>query len=312
MIEIGSYTPQFLLRGKAHIAACQCASCRAQTPFVTHAWNNHERHSALLNCDTVAREALFQQDAFALTKLMTTSESETSLDPWQNSVNQSCIFLLVEGDMSIQTRLHAIGVLLSRIARQEKAQSDLMLPVRLAIELLDMVAAGTLQESIQQMPALDQYKLAYLRRLAAVRVPLDIDAQAAMSLNLKQTELQVISDSFLIDALRAIEQSEPVDAFFDTYSDVFRHYFLYRCFHEVFPGAELAAYDLAFLDLSLDFFCSRSLCALLVQSGVELNPEIVAHLFAFWYRSGKASLGRDDHTDPLLIGFSLTGGGGHE
>lgn len=149
--------------------------------------------------------------------------------------------------------------------------------------------------------------LAYLRRLARVQMCFDLDSASSMSLNLRLTELQVISDGFLADALREIERSPAVEKFFAKHDCTWQNYFLYRCFHEVFPGAEPELYDLAFLDMCLDYFCLRSLCAILVSCDVELDEDVVSSLFSAWQCNGKASLGRDDHTDPLLIGFTLIG-----
>ncbi|KGV37867.1 putative queuine/archaeosine tRNA-ribosyltransferase [Burkholderia pseudomallei MSHR4012] len=307
MTEIGSYVPQFILRGKTRISQCQCASCRVRSPLVTHAWTNHVRQSALLQCETVSREALFERDAFELQTITADVGQDAELDAWQNGVNQACIYLLLEQGLSIPERLHAIGVLLSRVSHAGDAQRDPALPIAVVEELIGLAGHGVLQERVAQMPIIEQYKRAYLRRLARVRMCLDLDSTSSMLLNLKLTELQVISDGFLADALREFEQSRAVEKFFDKHDYVWQNYFLYRCFHEVFPGADPELYDLAFLDMCLDYFCLRSLCAILVSSQVDLDEDVVSSLFCAWQRNGKTSLGRDDHTDPLLIGFTLVG-----
>ncbi|AJY32496.1 putative queuine/archaeosine tRNA-ribosyltransferase [Burkholderia thailandensis 34] len=307
MTEIGSYVPQFILRGKTRISQCQCESCRARSPLVTHAWTNHVRHSALLQCETVSREALFERDAFELHTIAADPGQDEALDAWQNGVNQACIYLLIEQQLSIPERLHAIGVLLSRVARAGEAERDPAMPIAVVEELIELAGHGVLQARVAQMPIIDLYKYAYLRRLARVRMCFDLDSASSMSLNLRLTELQVISDGFLADALREIERSPAVEKFFAKHDCTWQNYFLYRCFHEVFPGAEPELYDLAFLDMCLDYFCLRSLCAILVSCDVELDEDVVSSLFSAWQCNGKASLGRDDHTDPLLIGFTLIG-----
>jgi lysine-N-methylase len=308
MTEIRSYMPQFLLNSKARISQCQCVSCRAQAPLVTHAWTNHVRHSALMQCETVSREALFERDAFDLHELTAEAGTDDTLDAWQNNVNQACICLLIAPGFSIEERLYAISIMLSRLSGVDAAARDADMPLRVVEELLGLAGQGVFQDHIGQIPPIEKYKLAYLRRLARVQMRVDLDAVASMSLNLRLTELQVISDGFLVDALRDIEQSVAVDQFFGTHDQVWTNYFLYRCYHEVFPGSEPLAYGPAALDLCLDYFSIRAFCALIAACDVDLDRDVVSSVFSAWQRGGKASLGRDDHSEPLLIGLSLIGG----
>ncbi|KVN02955.1 hypothetical protein [Burkholderia diffusa] len=305
MNEIESYIPHFIVHGRSRIAQCECASCRAQTPFVTNAWSNQVRHSAQIQCDSVSREALFERDAFKLHTQPSFPGDGEPLSAWQNNVNQSCINFLIVEDLSIEERLHATGVLLSRLSRDDLNESDASTPQSIGDELLTLAASGVIRQRFSQMPSIDRYKRDYLRRLAKVHLRVTPDPIASLAFNLKLTELQVMSDGFLEDVLREIESSRQVEAFFGKHGHVWTNYFLHRCFHDVFPGAARNAYDVMFLDLCLDLFCLRSLCAFLADSDVELTEESVSALFSAWHRGGKECLGRDDHVDPLLVGYSL-------
>ncbi|AOJ05974.1 tRNA-ribosyltransferase [Burkholderia mayonis] len=303
MTEIGSYIPHFILLGRPRISQCRCVSCREQPPLVTHAWANHVRHSALLQCDTVSREMLFAHDAFELHEEAAVPVDGAALDVWQNDVNQACIDLLIVDGLSIEERMYAIGVLLNKLSKGGGDGFETMRPFAMANELMQLALGGAFRTLFGQMPAISRYKASYLRRLAKIPFRVSLDEHASKSLNLKLTELMLMSDGFLDDALREIEGSNEVSIFFDKHDETWINYFLYRCFHEVFPAIEREAYGQLFLDLALDYFCVRSLCALLAND-VELDEDVVAALFAAWYRS-KGRLGRDDHVDPLLVGFSL-------
>lgn len=310
MNEIASYIPQFLVRGHARIDACQCAYCRDGTPCVARAWTNHVRHSAVMQCDSVAHEALFARDAFELHERMSEAGKAGALSVWRSSVNQACIYLLIAPGLTIRDRMHTIGVLLSRLARPDVNDDDVALPIEVAAELIDVAAQDVLHAQFRRVQVSDLYRRAYLRRLVKASIHLDVGAQAERTLNLKRAELQVLSDGFLSDALRSLEQSSEVDAFFGKHDHVWPNYFLYRCYDEVFPAVERGAYPQAFLDVCLDYFCLRNYCALLAASDIALDERVVSQLFAAWHRGGKASLARDDHADPLVVGFSLIGGEG--
>lgn len=229
------------------------------------------------------------------------------MSAWQNAVNQSCINLLIVDGLSIEERLYAIGVLLSRLSKidLQEPEPDDSTPRAVGDEVLMLSVSGLIRHAFGQMPSIDRYKHAYLRRLAKVHLSLPLDPIASMSFNLKLTELQVMSDGFLGDALHEAENSPYVDAFFDKHDHVWTNYFLHRCFHDVFPGAVREAYNLVFLDLCIDLFCLRSLCALLAASDVELTEKSVSTLFSAWHRGGRDCIGGNDHVDPLLIGYSL-------
>ncbi|KWB79380.1 hypothetical protein [Burkholderia ubonensis] len=306
MIE--SYTPKFIVRNGRHFNSCRCKSCERQSALVTRAWSNQVRHSAQLACDTVSRSMLFDTDALDLIGERVAAPDSTPLDAWQNNVNQGCIALLLVENLSIEERLHAIGILLSRTAKHDglgNGECVLNDPLAFAGELISLSRDGILQQRFREIPAIDKYKLIHLRRLSRITLDADLDSMTSISLTLRQAELQLMSSGYLVDVLRELESNATAQAFFEKHESLWTNYFLYRCFHEVFPGAEPQGYAIAFLDFTTDYFCIRNLCALLSSIGADLTEATVAALFSAWYRTGRSAMSKDDHVEPLLIGMSL-------
>ncbi|AJC21201.1 hypothetical protein [Pandoraea pulmonicola] len=307
MNEIGSYTPEFVVRARALVPTCKCGSC-AQTPaLISHAWSNQVRHSALLECETVSREMLFVPDALNLYEEVTKGKEGEPLCIWQNNANQGCINLLLVDGLSIPERLYAIGVLLSMVSSGANESRDESVPLLAAQNLLQLIERGEVQAKFAEQPDIVRYKISYLRAMG--KLPLRIDQlglRASMGLSLKLNEMRVMSDDYLVDFLREMEQTHADASALANYERGWINYLLYRCFHDVFPGAECEGYGRAYLGLCLDYFCMNSLFSLLATTGVELDTDASCAVVSTWCRVGRPHLGREDHAvDPLLVGFSL-------
>ncbi|QKJ85616.1 tRNA-ribosyltransferase [Paramixta manurensis] len=303
---IETYTPEFVLRMQAQGSGCACQHCQTEAALTELRWQNHIRHSAQLACDSVARAMLFTPEAFILHRTDSpVSSAGEALCEQQQVMNQCCINLLIAPQLRVTEKLYACGVFLSKAQKMIAAGADDAALIDSCQQLLEMAVQGSLQPQFASLPPIEKYKLAQLRQLSERPLDAALDPLTGMALVLKLNELKILSDDYLAETLQQIDGDEEATAFLEQHPSVWLNYFLYRCYHDVFPGSDSAAYATVFLSWCEDYFSLKALCSLLCQSYCELDEETLAAVFAAWQRARTGQVSTVSEVDRLLIGLSL-------
>lgn len=303
---IDRYSPEFVLRLHEMKTPCTCESCQKEPALSPLNWANESRHSARLECDQVAHAMLLDPQSFVLhsAKIPAQEGAMEPLSAWHRAVNQGCINLLICGDLNTEEKLYASGVFLSKMQRVA-GDNDLNAVSECWQQLLEMAANGALSQQFRQLPEIETYKLEQLRHISQLPVDAALDPLSAMALMLKLNELNVLSDDYLADSLHEIKQDTSLALFAEVHPSLWTNYFVYRCYHDVFPGRDPQNYSHAFLSLCVDYFSLNVLCSLLAQSDCPPDEDNVPALFADWRRTAALRDAATLSADPLLMGLSL-------
>ncbi|MGL4860780.1 MAG: hypothetical protein ACRC5A_13845 [Enterobacteriaceae bacterium] len=309
-----SYTPDFIAQYRNEAQSCQCEYCQnGGDALVTHSWRNQIRDSGDISCQTLCQRMLFDAQAFILHEEQRANSSEQSMDSVIQHLNQLGLNLAVLSSLSIDEQLYGLGILLSRAEQQ--GTDDLSGVNALSEQLAQMAESGELQRQFSQLPEIDKYQLAVLKKLGAILLMLYADPMQAMNMLMKMNELVMMSDAELEEQLQALRNQWSTEGatWFNDHPRVMQNYLIYRLYHDLFPAADGHSLSQAYWLLVCDFFNVRMLLALWLQSGEMLDEEIVSAIFSAyhtWRKEPQNSqqmldvLDDDPQTD-LLMGLSL-------
>ena len=313
MEPIEHYQPEYVKCFAARDTACDCAACRNAPegfPFVSIKLKNQQRESLNIACETAAREALLNPQAFVLHTSLKPAEGETLLSAWHEALNQQCINLAIHPALSLQERLYAIGVLLSK-AQQHHAndEQDPALLVSMGEQLASLAEQGVLSQQFALLPPIPENQLAALKAMGAIRLNLALPMAEKMALALKLSELAILSPSRLAERHQAMSDQWQAIALFDEQPWILTNYLLYSLYHRVFPGVAEDNYGEAFLAMARDFFCLRMLCAVRLGEHDTLTAEDAVMLmsaFEEWKQNNPFPVNKENTADySLLCGLSL-------
>jgi lysine-N-methylase len=308
------YQPEFVIRYLAENTACDCPHCLSSedAPTLTSIkFNNQQRDSLDVSCESAARQMLLNPEAFVLHAAEINETADTSPDLWLENLNQQCLNLAMHPAMTLETALYAIGVLLSKAQQyQDTQQSDPALLTDMAAQLGSLAEQGILAEQYQQLPQIVATQAKALKSLGAQRISFNLPMMEKMAVSLKVGELMVMNEAQLADRVRALQAHW--DALKTTRNMPFitRNLLMYKLYHDVFPGPSDVRYGEKLLRLALQFFHLKMILAIWIETaGSELTDEALVSMFCSWHHTlDKALLldiSGDDAAASLLHAFSI-------
>lgn len=309
MEPIEHYQPEYVKRFAARDTACTCLACRNARqgfPFVSIKLKNQQRESLNIACETAAREALLNPEAFVLHTSYKPVEGETLLSAWHKTLNQQCINLAINPSLSLEERLYAMGVLLSKAQQyHDNGTQDPAQLVSIGEQLSGLADQGVLAQQFALLPTIVENQLAALKEMGAIRLNLDLPMARKMAMALKLSELAIMSPSRLAERHQALNAQWQAMALFNEQPWILNNAVIYQLYHTVFPGFDGDNYGETFLRLTRYVFRIKMICALYG----ELSPDTVAMLVSAleeWMQQDPLPVKRQNSADyNLLCGLSL-------
>lgn len=312
METIEHYQPEYVKRFAARDTECTCPACRSAEPGFPYSHvrlKNQQRESLDITCEAAAREVLLNPEAFVLHTLHKPAEGETALSAWHETLNQQCINLAIHPALSLEGRLYAIGVLLSKAQQyRDNHRQDPALLVSMGEQLANLAEHGVLAEQLALLPPIPENQMAALKEMGAIRLNLDIPMAEKMAMALKLSELAILSSSRLAERFEELKTHWQALRLPDEQSQILNNALLYQLYHRVFPGVTNENYGYAFYDLAREFFRIKMLYAIRAGEARELKNEDVATLIAAlaaWQQQHPQPAAADTDDYRLLCGLSL-------
>lgn len=307
------YQPEFVLRYLAENTDCACPACQmaeGESPIVQVKFNNQQRDSLDLRCESAARQMLLNPKAFVLHAGENAETADAQPDPWLETLNQQCLNLAMHPALTVETALYAIGILLSKAKQyQQTQQDDLSLLVMMAQQIGHLGEEGVLAEQYAQLPQIGSVETEALKALGAQRISFNLPMMEKMAVSLKVGELVVMNDAQLADRVTALNAFWTQAASDNALAWIARNVLMYQLYHDIFPGNDSALYGTKMLQLATQFFQLKMLLAIWLETGNALTEESVVSLFSSWKQlpataSSPLALKSDDDT-ALLHALSL-------
>ena len=304
------YQPEFVTRYLTENAACTCPACQSsgnELAVVSIQFNNQQRDSLEVSCESAARQLLLNPQAFVLHAGENSGETLPHTDLWLETLNQQCLNLAMHPSLNTETALYAIGILLSKAQQyQRQQQHDPALLVGMAEEVCVLANNGVLADQYNQLPQFSALRAAALKTLSALPIDFTLPLSEKMTLTLKISELMLMNETHLVDRVQALgslweEFHAQAPAF------VARNILIYQIYQNIFPGRNPTRYGSQMLHLTRQFFQLNNLFALWLETGNPLTDDVQVSLFSSWYRSqcNIVANPRDDDDAALLEAFAL-------
>jgi lysine-N-methylase len=307
------YQPEFVIRYLAENTACDCPHCLSSedaSTLTSIKFNNQQRDSLNVSCESAARQMLLNPEAFVLHATEKDETADAQPDLWLENLNQQCLNLAMHPALTLETALYAIGVLLSKAQQyQDSQQTDPALLTEIAAELGSLAEQGILAEQYLQLPQLAVTQAKALKSLGAQRISFNLPMMEKMAVSLKVGELMVMNEAQLIDRVSTLQTHWNASKSTGNRALITRNLLMYRLYNDVFPGPMDAGYGEKFLRLSLQFFHLKMMLAMWVETGNELTDDVLVSMFSSWYQTPDKALTTDitgdDAEASLLHAFSL-------
>lgn len=282
---IEQYQPEYVIRFNARDAACECPACQdaaGDWPKTRLTVGNQQRESLNAACESAAREILLNPEAFMLHTGEAEADGIAEHSLWDEALNQQCINMAVHPGLTLESRLYAIGVLLSKAQRyRDENQCDPQDLIAMGEQLAQLAEAGILNEQLSLLPPIEVNRVEALGEMGAMRLNLNVPGMQKMKMMLKLSEFSVIEPSRMQERLRELEltaipllQEQP---------HILHNLLLYRLYDGYLPGVNSSNYGVALLALTRQFFQLRMLCALWIEDNVTLSEDDFIVLFCAWY-----------------------------
>ncbi|MGL4726360.1 MAG: hypothetical protein ACRCWW_17945 [Scandinavium sp.] len=307
------YQPEFVLRFLAENADCTCPACQSAaegSPLIQVKFNNQQRDSLDLRCESAARQVLLNPKAFVLHAEENDEQADAPADLWLETLNQQCLNLAMHPALTVETALYAIGILLSKAKQyQQTQQDDSSLLVMMAEQIGHLGEEGVLAEQYAQLPQIGSVETEALKTLGTHRISFNLPMMEKMAVSLKVGELVVMNDAQLADRVTALNAVWAQASSDNALVWMARNVLIYQLYHDIFPGSDSATYGTKMLQLATQFFQLKMLLAIWVETGNALTEESVVSLFSSWKQlpattSSPLALKSDDDT-ALLHALSL-------
>lgn len=310
---IESYQPEYVARFVALQETCNCPKCKAEQgeyPRVTQRFQNQERESLMLGCESAVRETLLNPEAFVLHPVQTQAMAKETLSPWLEQVNQQCINLTIQRAMNLECSLYAIGVLLSKAQTlSEQGDESCEQIASMGEQLMLLADQNVLQQQLGMLPPIVESRLEALQGMGALRLNLNLPLPQKMPMMLKLSELSIMQPARLAERLQELEAAWQTQTLFTEQPYILRNALLYSLYHHVFPGIDAKNYGESFLALVRHFFRLKMLCAMWLTDNEQLTEENVVTLFSAyfaWQATETAQFNADQTADySLLTGLAL-------
>lgn len=310
---IERYQPEFVLRHAARSEACSCPACSRPSedwPQANVRFTTQLRESLDPGCESVARELLFNPQAFVLQISQAEAQGVVELTAWDEMLNQQCINLAVHPALSLEVSLYAIGVLLSKAQQYlDDDKRDPALLMSMGEQLAQLAEHSVLAEQLAMLPPIKENGLAALKAMGAMRLNLNLPMAEKMSVMLKLSELGIMPAGRLSERLQELQTCLQGSVLFAEQPHILRNVLIYRLYHDVFPGVGCENYGAAMLSLAQDFFQLKMLTAIALGEEQTLTEDKLIALFSAWFswRQANPSIVNEEHSADysLLCGLSL-------
>lgn len=310
---IEHYQPEFVKRFDARETPCDCHCCRNAPegwPHVRIALKNQQRESLNIACEAAAREMLLNPEAFVLHTTQAEAQGDAVLGEWSKTLNQQCINLAIHPALLLETRLYAIGVLLSKAQQHhDNGEFDPALLVSMGEQLSSLAEQGILAQQFAMLPEIAENRLAALKELGAMRLNLNVPMAEKMAMSLQLSELAIMSPSRLADRHQELMQRWHDIALFNAQPFMLNNALIYPLYHDIFPGIDSHNYGEAFLGLARQFFQLKMICAIRQSDRHDLTADDVVMLVSAlkeWQQQNPFPAQTENTADySLLCGLSL-------
>jgi len=308
---IEHYQPEYVIRFNHRQEKCACPTCLSASddwPVTRITVGHQQRDSLNAACESAAREILLNPEAFMLHTGEVRASDAREENLWDETLNQQCIQLAVHPELFLESRLYAIGVLLSKAQRyRDENQRDPQNLVEMGEQLSHLADSGILNEQFSLLPPIEVNRVEALGSMGKMRLNLNLPAMAKMKLMFKLSELAVLPPARLQERLRTLDViSIPLLV---EQPHIALNILLYRLYGDHFPGANATNYGSAFKSLTGQFFQLKMLCALWLEDNDQLTEEDFVALFSAWFRwqaeDQDVEIGTNTADYTLLCGLSL-------
>lgn len=308
---IEQYQPEYVIRFNARDAACECPACQDAAggwPKTRLTVGKQQRESLNAACESAAREILLNPEAFMLHTGEAEADNISEHNLWDEALNQQCINMAVYPGLTLESRLYAIGVLLSKAQRyRDENQCDPQDLIAMGEQLAQLAEAGILNEQLSLLPPIEVNRVEALGEMGAMRLNLNVPGMQKMMLMFKLSELAVLQPARLQERLRQLDAKQiPL---FSEQPFIMRNVLLYRLYGDYFPCRNVSNYGVALKSLTRQFFQLKMLCAMWLEDNAQLTADEFTVLFSAWY-AWHAQDASEDENDVsadfvLLCGLSL-------
>ena len=282
---IEQYQPEYVIRFNARDAACECPACQdaaGDWPKTRLTVGNQQRESLNAACESAAREILLNPEAFMLHTGETETDSIAEHSLWDEALNQQCINMAVHPGLTLESRLYAIGVLLSKAQRyRDENQCDPQDLIAMGEQLAQLAEVGILNEQLSLLPPIEVNRVEALGEMGAMRLNLNVPGMQKMMLMFKLSELAVMQPARLQERLRELDAKQiPL---FSEQPFIVHNVLLYRLYGDYFPCRNVSNYGVALKSLTRQFFQLKMLCAMWLEDNAQLTADEFTGLFSAWY-----------------------------
>jgi len=292
------FTPGYIVQQAASHWSCTCSGCQGQKPLHQIRWQNEQRLSWDLRCDSAAAVILRDAHAFDMHIEITEPLPLSPCCPRLYALNQQVYRTLLNSARPLNETLYALGILISRGQQVPTAEAI----HALGDELQALMEGGVLREAFATLPLIDSYAIAAMRQLGSRRLDATLDARTGTMLMMILSELRSLEEARLLGELSAQRANIPFDAWLAEHDTLWRNYLRWYVWHHVFPGSDPEEWERAFLQLCQSVFSLQLLVGQLLSAGCEVDePKLVA-LLAAWHREALPTPEKDN---ALLVGLSL-------
>ncbi|MDZ7277332.1 hypothetical protein N4G40_03415 [Pantoea eucrina] len=292
------FTPDYIMQQAAPHWICACSGCHGEKPLHEIRWQNEQRRSWDLRCDSAAAAILCDAHAFDMHIETTEPLPLASCCPRLYALNQQVYRTLLNSARPLNETLYAIGLLISRGQRLQTAEAI----CALGDELQSIMEAGALSEAFDALPLIDTFALTAMRQLGARRLEAKLDARTGMTLMMTLSELRLLEDARLLGLLSAQRGDIKLDVWLADHDTLWRNYLRWYVWHHVFPGSDENTWEAAFLQLCQSVFSVQFLVSQLLAAGCEVNTQTLVALLAGWHREALPAV---EAENALLVGLSL-------
>lgn len=287
METINCYQPEFVACYASLPESCTCPACINAGP----AWpladvmlHNQQRESLNPGCEAVARLLLLNPQAFVLHISEVAARNAPQFSAWDEMLNQQCINLAIQPNLTLEGSLYAMGVLLSKAQiYRDKGQCDPQLIHDMAEQLALLAEQGMLDEQVQQLPVIETRRLVTLKAMGTMRLKLNLPSAEKIHVMLKLSELAIMPDCRLRERLQELQASYLTCTIFSEKPHIMRNILIYHLYHNVFPGVSCRYYGQQFFYLTRDIFQLKMLSALWQTDCQSLTEESIVMLFSAWF-----------------------------
>jgi lysine-N-methylase len=277
------YQPEFVVRYLAENADCACPHCLSSddaNPLTSIKFNNQQRDSLDVTCESAARQMLLNPDAFVLHAGKNDEIADAQPDIWLETLNQECLNLAMHPALTVELSLFAIGILLSRVQQYQGAKAnDPALLVTMAQELCLLAEQGVLAQQYVALPQIGTVQTMALKSLGAKRMSFNLPPMEKMAVALKIGELKIMNDAQLVDRASSLQTQWNVFKTASNLALIYRNVLIYKLYTDIFPGKNDVCYGEKFLRLTQQFFQLKMLFAIWAETGNELTDDIISSLY---------------------------------